>query len=169
MKKMLLFLAVCCILASTAGCGNVKDALDIEFDVTYHHVFTVQGATTPDSYHINLLDDETYRKYKNKIRSVHIGYVRYTITSNTGTEGRVDFYAGSYGSALTDAKRVAQTVVFTAGETRLESDVDWIDLPFWEGLLGSGSFSLWAVGNSSGVNVILPVAIKIEVTVNPLE
>lgn len=169
MKKALAVLAAFCIFGFISGCGNIKDAMDIEFDITYNHIFTLQGSTATLSYDINLEDNDDYRRYKDKIRSIHVDYIHYSITSNTGGEGTADFYAGSYGSAFSSATKVAQTIRFAAGETRGATSVEWINQGFLESLLMSGKLSLWAVANGSGVDIIVPVVIKVEVTVNPLE
>jgi hypothetical protein len=169
MKKALPVLAAFCILGIISGCGDIKDALDIVFDITYHHIFTIQGNTKTLSYEINLEDNDDYKRYKDKIRSIKIDYLRYSITSNTGGEGTGDLYAGSYGSPFSSAIKIAQTRRFAAGETHGDIDVEWINLAFLESLLAGGKLSLWAVGNDSGVDIIVPVVIKIEVTANLLE
>ena len=169
MNKTLRVLAVLCIFWLTGGCGDVKDALDVEFDIQYNHTFTVRGDAATLSYDINLEDHEDYRKYKDKIRSTQIEYIRYSITSNTGGAGTCDFFAGNYGSAFPDATKVAQTIRFEAGETRGETDVEWINKAFLEGLLAAGKLSLWAVGTGSGIDVIVPVVVKVKVIANPLE
>jgi len=169
MKKMLAVLASCLLLGSLGGCGSAKDVFDIEFNISYSHIFTLQGDGATASYDLNLSDDEEYHRYESKIRSVKIGYLRYAITSNRGGGGRGDFYAGPYGSAFANARKVAQTITFAAGETRPTTDVDWIDLGYLESLLASGRVSLWAVGSGPGVDIIVPVEIKIEITANPLE
>jgi len=169
MKKALPVLAAFCIFGLISGCGDIKDAMDIEFDIPYNHIFIIQGNTETLSYDINLEDNDDYRRYKDKIRSVRIDYIRYSITSNTGGGGAVDLYAGSYGSAFSTATKVAETISFAAGEKRRETDVEWINKAFIESLLVGGKLSLWAVGRGSGVDIIVPVVIKIEVTANPLE
>jgi len=170
MKKVLPVLAALFMLGSIGGCGDdAPDVFDITFGITYNHIFTIQGNAATPSLGINLEDDDDYHRYKSKIRSVKIDYVRYSITSNTGGGGTVGLYAGNYGSAFPNAKKVAQTIAFAAGETRSGTDVEWIDLAFLESLLASGKLSLWAVGSGADINMIVPVVIKIEVTVNPLE
>jgi hypothetical protein len=169
MKKNLLALAALCIFGLFSGCGDIKDAIDIVFSVNYNHIFTIHGNTETLSYDINLEDNDDYRRYKNKIRDIRIDYLRYSITSNTGREGKGDLYAGSYGSAFSTATKIAQTISFAAGETHGETDVEWINKAFLESLLVGEKLSLWAVGSGSGVDIIVPVIIKIKVTVNPLE
>jgi hypothetical protein len=169
MKKTLPVLAAFCIFCLISGCGDIKDAIDIVFDINYNHIFTIQGNTETVSYDINLEDNDDYKRYKDKIRSIRIDYIRYSITSNTGGEGTGDLYAGSYGSAFSTATKVAQTISFTAGETRGETDVEWINKAFLESILAGGKLSLWAVGSGSSVDIIVPVVIKIKVTANPLE
>jgi hypothetical protein len=169
MKKTLPALAAFCIFGLISGCGDLKDAIDIVFDITYRHIFTIQGNAETPSYNIILEDNDDYKRYKNKIRSIEIDFFRYSITSNTGGEGTGDLYAGSYGSAFSGATKVARTIRFAAGETRAEADVEWINRAFLENLLGSGKLSIWAVGSGSGVDIIVPVVLKIKVTVNPLE
>jgi hypothetical protein len=169
MKKDLPVLAAFCIFGLISGCSDIKDAIDIEFDITYDHIFTIQGNTETLSYNINLEDNDDYKRYKDKIRSIKIDYLRYSITSNTGGEGTCDLYVGSYGSAFSTATKVAQTIRFAAGETRGETDVEWINKAFLEGLLTGGKLSLWAVGSGSGIDIIVPVVIRVEVTANPLE
>jgi hypothetical protein len=169
MKKVLPVLAAFWIVGLIAGCGSIKDAIDIVFDITYYHVFTIQGNAGTLSYNINLEDDDDYKRYKDKIRSISIDYIRYSITSNTGGEGTGDLYAGIYGSAFSSATKVAQTIRFASGETRGETDVEWINKSFPESLLAGGKLSLWAVGSGSGVDIIVPVVIKIKITANPLE
>ena len=169
MKKALPILAALCIFGLISACGDIKDAIDIVFDISYDHTFTIQGNTETLSYDINLEDNDNYKRYKDKIRSISIDYIRYSITSNTGSEGTGDLYAGSYGSAFSTATKVAQTISFAAGETRGETDVEWINKAFLESLLAGGKLSLWAVGRGSGVDIIVPVVIKIKVTANPLE
>jgi hypothetical protein len=169
MKKTRSVLAAICIVGLISGCGDIKDAIDIEFDITYHHIFPIHGYTETLSYDINLEDNDDYKRYKDKIRSVSIDYIRYSITSNTGGEGIGDIYAGSYGSAFSSAIKVARTISFAAGETRGETDVEWINEAFLENLLAGGKLSLWATGSGSGVHIIAPVVIKIKITVNPLE
>jgi hypothetical protein len=169
MRKAPSVLAAFCIFGIISGCGDVKDALDIVFDIPYNHIFTIKGNTETLSYEINLEDNQDYRRYKDKIRSVRIDYIRYSITSNTGGGGAVDLYAGSYGSAFPTATKVAQTISFAGGELRAETDVEWIDRAFIENLLVGGKLSLWAVGRGFGIDIIVPVVIKIRVTANPLE
>ncbi len=169
MKKIRPVLAAICVFGLISGCGDIKDAIDITFDITYHHIFTIHGNTETLSYDINLEDNDDYRRYKNKIRSISIDYILYTITSNTGGEGTGDLYAGSYGSAFSSATKVARTVSFAAGETRGETYVEWINKAFLENLLVGGRLSLWAAGSGSGVDIIVPAVIKIKITVNPLE
>ena len=169
MKKALPVLAAFCIFGLISGCGDIKDAIDIVFHISYDHTFTIQGNTETLSYDINLEDDDDYNRYKDKIRSIEIDYLRYSITSNTGGEGTGDLYAGSYGSAFSTATKVAQTISFAAGETREETEVEWINKAFLEGLLTGGKLSLWGAGSGSGVDIIVPVVIKIKVTANPLE
>lgn len=169
MKKAIFVLAVFCLSGFVGGCGEVKDALDIEFSITHNHIFTIRGGDTTLSYNINLDDNDDYRKYKDKIRKVRIDYLHYSITSNTGSGGKGDFYAGPYGSAFSSATKVAETISFAAGETRGETDVQWINLAYLESLLTNGKLSLWAVATGSGVDVIVPVVIKVEITANPLE
>jgi hypothetical protein len=169
MKKALPVLAAFCIFGLISGCGDIRDAIDIVFDFSYNHTFTIQGNTQTASYDINLEDNDNYRRYKGKIRSIRIDYIRYSITSNTGGGGIGDIYAGSYGSAFSSAPKVAQTISFAAGETREETEVEWINKAFLESLLDNGIFRLWAAGSGSGVDIIVPVVIKIKVTANPLE
>jgi hypothetical protein len=169
MKKAILVLAVLCIFGFVGGCGDVKDALDIEFSITRDHIFTIRGSNATLSYDINLDDNDDYRKYKDKIRSIEIEYIRYSITSNTGSGGTGDFYAGPYGSAFSTAIKVAKTISFAAGETPGETDVEWINKAYLESLLTGGKLSLWAVATGSGVDIIVPVVIKVEITANPLE
>ena len=64
---------------------------------------------------------------------------------------------------------MAQTIRFEAGETRGETDVEWINKAFLESLLAAGKLSLWAVGTGSGIDVIVPVVVKVKVIANPLE
>lgn len=169
MKRTLLILSVILSFGSISGCGEIKDAADIKFDITYNYVFTVQGNTATVSYNLNLEDNDDYRKYKGKIRSMEIDSIRYAITSNAGGGGTADFYAGSFGSAFPAAIKVAQTISFAAFETRTETNVEWINKAFLESLLNGGKLSLWAVGSGSGVNIILPITIKIKIIANPLE
>lgn len=169
MKKALTALAAFCIFGLISGCGDVKDALDIEFYITYHHIFPIHGNTETLSYDIILEDNEEYKRYRHKIRSVQVDYMLHSITANIGGEGTGYFYAGSYGSAFSSATKIAQTSRFAAGETYGDTNVEWINLPFLESLLASGKLSLWAVGSDSGVDIIVPVVFKIEVAANPLE
>lgn len=169
MKKALPVFAAFCIFCLISGCGEIKDAMDIVFDISYNHIFTIQGNTETVFYDINLEDNDDYKRYKGKIRNISIDYIRYSITSNTGGGGTGDLYAGSYGSAFSTATKVAQTISFAAGELRGETDVEWINKAFPESLLADGKLSLWAVGSGSDVDIIVPVVIKIKVTVNPLE
>lgn len=169
MKKALFVLAAALMSCFVSGCDVIKDAIDIKFDITYNTVFILQGDSATFSYNINLEDNDDYIEYKNKIRDIQIDYIRYSITSNTGNGGTGDLYAGSYGSAFSAAIKVAQTASFAAGETRGETDVEWVNKEFLENLLNNGKFSLWAVGNDSGVEIILPAVINIEVTANLLE
>ncbi|MFO7665069.1 MAG: hypothetical protein R6V76_00415 [Desulfobacterales bacterium] len=170
MKKVLPVLAALFILGLIGGCGDDSpDELDITFGITYNHTFTIQGDAATLSLDINLEDNDDYDRYKSKIRSVKIDYVRYSITSNTGGGGTVDLYAGNYGSEFLNAKKVAQTISFAAGETRDVTDVEWIDKAFLESLLAGGKLSLWAVGSGVDIDMIVPVVIRIEVTANPLE
>jgi hypothetical protein len=169
MKKTLPALTALCIFGLFSGCGDIKDAIDIVFSVTYNHIFIIHGNTETLSYDINLEDNDDYRRYKNKIRDIRIDYLRYSITANIGGEGKGDLYAGSYGSTFSTATKVAQTSSFAAGETRDETDIEWVNKAFFESLLNSGRLSIWAVGSGAGVDIIVPAVIKIKVTVNPLE
>jgi hypothetical protein len=169
MKKALTVLAAFCIFGLISGCGEIKDAMDIEFQITYHHIFPIHGDTETLSYDIILEDYEDYKRYKHNIRSIKIDYLWYSITSNPGGKGTGYLYAGNYGSPFSSATKIAQTSRFAAGETYGDTNVEWINLQFLESLLAGGKLSLWAVGSDSGVDIIVPVVIKIEVTANPLE
>jgi hypothetical protein len=169
MKKTLSLLSAILLFGFIGGCGDVKDATDIEFDITHNHTFTVRGNSATSSYDIDFEDSDDYKRYKGKIRSIKIDYIRYSITSNKGGGGTGDLYVGSYGSAFSAATKVAQTISFAAGEICGDTDVEWLDRAFLENLLDSRKFSLWAVGSGSNVDIILPVVIKIKVTVNLFE
>lgn len=169
MKVFLRIFAAFCIIGFTSGCGEIKDALDIVFEITYHHVFTLKGNTETPSYNINLADNGDFMRYKRKLRSIRIDYIRYSITSNAGAEGTGYLYAGSYGSAFSSATKVARTNGLAAGQTHGETDVEWINMPFLENLLDDEKLSLWAAGGSPGVDMIVPIVIKIRITANPLE
>ncbi len=168
MKKILLTSAAVCLLIWIAGCGDLKDALDVIFEMRYNHTFTVQGNLATYSYDVNFEDNEDYRRYKHKIKTINIESLRYSIASNTGGAGTGDFYAGTYGSAFGAAIKVAQ-VSFAAGETRSETEVQWINKAYLENLLLEGKLSLWAVGSGSDVNIVMPVIITVKITANPLE
>jgi hypothetical protein len=169
MKKTLSILSAILLFGFIGGCGDVKDATDIEFDITHNHTFTVQGNSATSSYDINFEDSDDYKRYKGNIRSIKIDFIRYRIDSNTGGGGTGDLYFGSYGGAFSDAIKVAQTVSFAAGETRGETEVVWLNRAYLENLINSRQFSVWAVGSGSNVDIILPVVIKIKITVNVFE
>jgi len=169
MKRMPLVLALCLVVGWLSGCGDAKDAFDIELRFNHSHVFTVRGDIGSYDWSINLEDNEDYQRYKNKIRKIEIDYLRYEITSNRGGSGRIELYAGSYGSTFSEAKKVAQTISIGAGETRHVTDVDWIDPGYLESVLASGKISLWAVGSGTGIDLTIPVYVQVEVTVNPFE
>ncbi|MCL2670092.1 MAG: hypothetical protein FWE89_05340 [Syntrophaceae bacterium] len=170
MKKTPLFLALCLVVGWISGCGDAKDVFDIELRFNHSHVFTIRGDIGTYSYSINLEDNEDYWRYKDKVRKIEIDYLRYAITSNRGGGGQADLYVGPYGCAFPEARKVAQTISFGVGEIRPHAtDVDWIDLGYLESVLASGKISLWAIGSGTGIDVIVPVYIQIEVTVNPFE
>ena len=169
MKKTFFILVLSLVVGLIGGCGDSEDIFDIEFSIRHHHIFTIQGDVGAYSYSINLEDNEDYRRYESKIKNVGIDYLRYSITSNTGGGGQIDLYVGSYGCAFEDAVKVAQTISLNPGETRDITDVDWIDLGYFESILNSGKISLWAIGSGSDIDMIVPVEIRIEVTVNPFE
>lgn len=169
MRRVLLIISVMLLLGMNGGCGDLKDAADIKLEVIKKHTFYVQGNGETLSHNLNLEDDENYKKYKGKIRSIRIDYIRYAIERNAGGAGAGDFYAGHYGSAFAAAKKVAQTISFAAGEIRPETNVEWIDKAFLESLLSEGKLSLWAAGSGSGVDIVLSVEIKVVVIANPFE
>ncbi len=169
MKRTLLILSAMTLFCFIIGCGELKDAADIKFEITKSHTFYVQGSAATLSYDLNLEDDENYKKYKGKIRRIEIDYIRYVIERNVGGAGTGDFYAGDYGSAFAAATKVAQTISFAAFEIRPETNVEWINKAFLESLLAGGKLSLWAVGNGLGIDIIMPVVIKINITANPFE
>jgi hypothetical protein len=168
MKKILLIVAVAGLIVGTAGCGDLKNALDVTFDLSYSNTFTVQGNLATLSYDVNFEDNDAYRQYKDKIKSITIASLRYAITANTGGAGEADFYAGAYGSAFGAATKVAR-VSFAAGETRPETEVEWINKAYLESLLMDGKLSLWAVGSGAAVNIVMPVTIRVKIIANPLE
>jgi hypothetical protein len=169
MKRTLLISSAILLFGFISGCGELKDAADIEFEITESHTFYVQGSAATLSYDLNLEDNDDYKKYIGKIRRIEIDYIRYKIERNAGGAGTADFYAGNYGSAFPVAAKVAQTISFAAFETRAETNVEWINKAFLESLLDGGKLSLWAVGSGSGVDIILPITIKVKVIANPFE
>lgn len=167
-KRGLLFVS---FLLSTliGGCDLVKDATDIVFTLVYSHVYTVDATLTTIPYDIDLNTNPDYQKYKGKIRDIEVDYLRYSITSNTGGGGRADFYANTFGGSLATATKVAETISFAAGETRVATDVVWLNKDFIETLLTSGKLSVWAVAEGTNVRLTIPVEIKVKVTANPFE
>lgn len=169
MKKRGLLFVSFLLFTLMSGCDLIKDATDIEFTLTKSHVFTVDADLTTVSYNLDLNEDSDYAKYSGKIRDIEIEYLRYSITSNTGNGGKVDFYAISFGGSLATATKVAETISFTAGELRGATDVVWLNKDFIETLLTSGKLSVWAVAEGTNVRLTIPIEIKVKVTANPFE
>lgn len=169
MKKKGLLWVSFLLSALVGGCDLVKDATDIVFTLVYSHVYTVDANLTTIPYDVDLNTNSDYQKYKGKIRNIEVDYLRYSITSNTGGGGRADFYANSFGGSFATATKVAQTISFTAGETRGATDVVWLNKDFIETLLTSGKLSVWIVAEGAGVRITVPVEIKVKVTANPFE
>lgn len=170
MKKTGLLFVSMLLLVLMSGCGEIKDAMDITFTIDKNKVFSVdENSLTTSSYNLDLNDSEEYRKYKGKIRNVEIDYVRYSITSNTGGGGQADLYANVYGGPFATATKVAGPIGFAAGELRGVTDVAWLNKGYFESLLASGQLTVWAVATGTNVHLILPVEIKVRVTVNMLE
>jgi len=167
-KRGLLFVSLL-LSTLTGGCDLIKDSTDITFTIVYSHVYTVDANLTTFPYDIDLTTNSDYQKYKDKIRDIEIDYLRYSITSNTGGGGKADFYANTFGGSFATATKVAQTIAFTAGETRGATDVVWLNKDFIETLLTSGKLSVWAVAEGAGVRLTIPVEIKVKVTANPFE
>lgn len=169
-KRGLFFVAVLLCGAFMSGCEAVKDATDISFTIERSTVFTVdENALTTTAYNLDLNDSEEYRKYKGNIREVEIDYVRYQITSNTGGGGQAELYANFYGGPFATATKVAGPISFAAGETRGVTDIAWLNKYYFESLLATGQLSVWAVAVGTNVHVILPVELKVKVTVNVFE
>jgi hypothetical protein len=169
MKKRGLLFVSFLLLILMSGCDLIKDAADIEFTILQSHVYTVDADLTTFPYDIDLTTNSDYQRYKDKIRHIEIEYLRYSITSNTGNGGKADFYATSFGGSFASATKVAETLSFTAGETRGNTDVVWLNLAFIETLLNTGKLSVWVVAEGVGVRLTIPVEIKVKVTANPFE
>jgi hypothetical protein len=170
MKKTALIFVTFALFAFTSGCDVIKDAADVEFIVSRNHIFTIDAnLTTYPRYDVDLNEDEDYRKYRGKIRDVEILYLRYAITSNTGSGGKSDFYANSFGGSFATATKVAETISFAAGETRGATDVTWLNKDYIENLLIIGRLSVWAVAEGTNVRLTVPVELRVKITANPLE
>ena len=167
-KRGLLFVSLL-LLFLMSGCEAVKDATDVEYTIYYSHIYTVNENLTTYPYNINLEDSEDYRKYKGHIRNTEIEYVRYSITSNTGGGGKVDLYANFYGGPFATSTKVAGPISFSAGELRGVTDVVWVNKGYFESLLSVGELSVWAVAEGTNVQLILPVELKVKLTVSPFE
>ncbi|MBM4312390.1 MAG: hypothetical protein FJ122_00560 [Deltaproteobacteria bacterium] len=164
-----LILVLFALFAFTSGCDMIKDATDIEFTIIRSHVFTIDANLTTFPYDVDLTTDSDYQRYKGKIRDIDIDYLRYSITSNTGSGGKSDFYANSFGGSFATATKVAETISFAAGETRGATDVVWLNKNYMENLLITGKLSVWAVAEGTNVRLTIPVEIKVKVTANPFE
>jgi len=170
MKKTLLLLALCLAVGWISGCSDAKDVFDIELQIRGEHIFTIKGDIRDHEYRINLEENDDYWKYKDKgkVRKVEIDYLQYEIQDNRGSGGWVDLYAGDYGIAFQNTRKVA-TLSFGAGENRGRTSVDWVDLGYLNHILNSGRISFWAVGSGDGIDARVKVYYQIEVTVNPFE
>jgi hypothetical protein len=166
MKYRLLFILPLLLGLLLGGC---EDAADFEFTIIRSNVFTIDAPLGTFSYDVDLNTNSDYQRYKDHIKDVDIDYIRYSITANTGTGGKADFYANVYGGTLAGATKIAETISFAAGELRGTTDVVWLNKAYLESLLLGGRMSVWAVGEGTGVRLTLPVEIKIRVTANPLE
>jgi len=169
MKKTGLMVVSLLLFTFTSGCNLIKDAADIVFTIVRSHVFTIDATLTTFPYDIDLTTESDYQKYRGKIRDIDIDYLRYSITVNTGGGGKSDFYANSFGGSFATATKVAETISFSAGETRGATDVVWLNKGFIETLLGTGKLSVWAVAQGTNVRLTIPVEIKVKVTANPFE
>jgi hypothetical protein len=118
---------------------------------------------------LDLNDSEEYRKYKGKIREIRIDYVRYEIISNTGGGGQVNLYANFLGGSFSSATKVAGPVIAAAGELRGITDVPWVNKDYFESLLATGQLTVWADASGSNVHMVMPVEVKVKITVNVLE
>ena len=153
-----------------SGCDEVKDATDITFTITKSEVFTLdEDSLTTVSSNVDLNDNSDYAKYSGKIRDIEIDYLRYQITSNTGSGGTADFYANTYGGDFTTATKVAGPINFAAGELRGVTDVVWINKDYIESLLIDGRLTVWAVAAGTNVHLTIPAELKVKVTVNVFE
>jgi hypothetical protein len=169
MKKRGLLFGSFLLFTLMSGCEAFKDATDITFTITKSHVFTVDADLTTVSYNLDLNEDSDYAKYSGKIRDIEIDYLRYQITSNTGNGGTADFYANVYGGSFATATKVAGPISFAAGETRVVTDVVWLNKDYIESLLMNGKLSVWAKAEGTNVHLTIPVEIKVKVTANPFE
>lgn len=168
MRHRLLFIFLL-LLGALGGCEAVEDTLDIEFTINKNNTFNIDTTQGAYAYDVDLNTDSDYQRYKSHIKDVKIDYIRYSITANTGTGGKADFYATVYGGDQAGATKVAETITFAAFEHRGVTDVVWLNKAYLEGLLLSGKMRFWAVVEGAGVRLTLPVEIKVRVTANPLE
>ena len=169
MKKTGLLFVSILLLGLMSGCGEIKDATNITVTIPYSKDFTIVENLTTYFRDLDLNDSEEYRKYKGKIRDIEIEYVRYSITSNTGSGGRADLYATPYGGSFDPTKIVVENISFAANETRPLTDVTLLNKDYFENLLATGQLRAWAVAQGTNVNLTLHVEFRVKVTVNPLE
>lgn len=170
MKKRAVLLVSFILFALASGCDTVKDATDVTFTVAYETTFLLVADSPMGTvrYDLDLSTEPEFEKYKSTVRDIKIDFLRYSITSNTGGGGKVDFYVNTFGGSFDTAKNVAETVSFLAGETRGLTDVVWKDKAYLESLLPAGRLSLWAAGEAANINLTLPAKIQLKVTANPL-
>jgi energy-dependent translational throttle protein EttA len=170
MKKTgLLFVSVL-LVGLMSGCEAIKDATDITFTIERSMDFTIdESLLTTYSKNLDLNDSEDYRKYKGKIRDVEIDYVRYSITSNTGSAGQVDLYATVLGGTFASATKVAGPIGFAASENRPVTDIALQNKDYFENLLASGQLTGWAAAAGTNVRLALHVDVRVKITANPLE
>jgi hypothetical protein len=169
MKKTGLLFVSILLLGLMSGCGEIKDATNITVTIPYSKDFTIVENLTTYFRDLDLNDSEEYRKYKGKIRDIEIDYVRYSITSNTGSGGRADLYATPYGGSFDPTKIVVENISFAANETRPLTDVTLLNKDYFENLLATGQLRAWAVAQGTNVNLTLHVEFRVKVTVNPFE
>jgi hypothetical protein len=169
MKKTGLLFVSILLLGLMSGCGEIKDATNITVTIPYSKDFTIVENLTTYFRDLDLNDSEEYRKYKGKIRDIEIEYVRYSITSNTGSGGRADLYATPYGGSFDPTKIVVENISFAANETRPLTDVTLLNKDYFENLLATGQLRAWAVAQGTNVNLTLHVEFRVKVTVNPFE
>jgi hypothetical protein len=175
--------AVCfALLLSSASCELFDKVDEITFDLELKHTFVVSAsASDPLTYvdieEIDPTDNAEFNKYKDKIKSVSIKSVEYTVTNYQGepgitfSNGTGSFYSlGTSTTALASAAIAIQNISAAQGTTKtLDFTVQGLDAIANE-LEQLRAVRMQVAGTVSKVPVAfnVPVTIKMSVTAEAL-